>query len=97
MVANPSSSLNSSLPMISINLPPTRSKSLLTVTGFVGQIRPADDLIDDLGGTSLDIMRVMVELERYSGKRLRINDALADTSVAGLARLLACGGDPPAR
>ena len=58
------------------------------VTGFVGQIRPADDLIDDLGGTSLDIMRVMVELERYSGKRLRINDALADTSVAGLARLL---------
>jgi amino acid adenylation domain-containing protein len=58
------------------------------VTGFAGQIRPSDDFIDDLGGTSLGIVRVLVELERYSGRRLRINDALADTSVAGLASLL---------
>jgi amino acid adenylation domain-containing protein len=58
------------------------------VTGFVGRVRPSDDFIDDLGGTSLDVLRVLVELERYSGRRIRINDALADTSVAGLASLL---------
>jgi amino acid adenylation domain-containing protein len=58
------------------------------VTGFAGQIRPADDFINDLGGTSLGILRVLVELERDSGRRLRINDALADTTVAGLAGLL---------
>ena len=58
------------------------------VTGFVGQIRPSDDFIGDLGGTSLGIVRVLVELERYSGRRMRISDALADTSVTGLAGLL---------
>jgi amino acid adenylation domain-containing protein len=57
-------------------------------TGFVGQILPSDDFIDDLGGTSLGIVQVLVELERYSGRRLRMSAALADTSVAGLAHLL---------
>jgi thioesterase domain-containing protein/acyl carrier protein len=65
------------------------------VTGFADQIHPADDIIDDLGGTSLGIVRILVELQRYSGKRLRINDALADTSVAGLARLLREEAIPP--
>jgi amino acid adenylation domain-containing protein len=58
------------------------------VTGFAGQIRPSDDFINDLGGTSVDVLRVLVELERISGRRMRINDALADTTVAGLASLL---------
>lgn len=58
------------------------------VTGFTGQIRPADDFVEDLGATSLDILRVLVELERYSSRQVRISDALADTSVAGLASLL---------
>jgi amino acid adenylation domain-containing protein len=58
------------------------------VTGFAGQIQPSDDFINDLGGTSLGILRVLVEFERHSGRRMRINDALADTSVAGLASLL---------
>jgi amino acid adenylation domain-containing protein len=58
------------------------------ITGFPGPIRPSDDFIDDLGGTSLGIVRVLVELERQCGRRIRINDALADTSVAGLASLL---------
>lgn len=57
------------------------------VTGFVGQILPSDDFITDLGGTSLGIVRVLAELERHSGRRLRMSDALADTSVAGLASL----------
>jgi len=57
------------------------------ITGFVGQIEPSDDFIADLGGTSIGIVRLLVELERYSGRRLRIGDALADTSVAGLAGL----------
>ena len=58
------------------------------VIGFTGQIRPSDDFINDLGGTSLDILRVLVELERHSSRRIRINDALADTTVAGLASIL---------
>jgi amino acid adenylation domain-containing protein len=63
-------------------------KIVAEVTGFVGQIRPSDDFISDLGGTSLGIVRVMVELERYSGRPMRMSDALADTSVLGLAALL---------
>lgn len=65
------------------------------VLGFDGNIRPSDDFLDDLGGTSLDIVRTLVELERRSGRRMRINDALADTSVAGLARLLRKESAPP--
>lgn len=65
------------------------------VTGFTGQIRPSDDFLDDLGGTSLGIMRVLVELERYSNRQFRISDALADTSVAGLASLLNEGSATP--
>jgi thioesterase domain-containing protein/acyl carrier protein len=63
-------------------------QTIADVTGFAGQIRPSDDFINDLGGTSLDIVRVLVELERDSGKRIRMNDVLADTSVAGFADLL---------
>jgi amino acid adenylation domain-containing protein len=58
------------------------------VTDFTGQIRPSDDFISDLGGTSLGIVQVMVEFERHSSRHMRISDALADTSVAGLADLL---------
>ena len=61
------------------------------ITGFVGQIRPTDDFIKDLGGTSLGIVRVLSQLEQMSEIRLRISDALADTSVAGLASLLRGG------
>jgi nonribosomal peptide synthetase DhbF len=58
------------------------------ITGFKGQVKPSDDFMADLGGTSLGIVRVLVELEHYSGRRLRIGDALADTTVAGLVSLL---------
>lgn len=65
------------------------------VTGFVGRIRPSDDFLDELGGTSLGIVRVLVEIERYSGRRVRISDALANTSVAGLASILREKMAPP--
>jgi amino acid adenylation domain-containing protein len=58
------------------------------VTGFDGQIRPSDDFMNDLGGTSLELVRVLVEFERHSGRRIRVSDAIADTTVAGLACLL---------
>lgn len=58
------------------------------VTGFTGQISPSDDFIKDLGGTSLGVVQVLAELERQLGRRLQLNKALADTSVAGLAGLL---------
>ena len=70
-------------------------KVVADVTGFIGQILPSDDFMDDLGGTSLGIVHVLAELERYSGKRVRISDALADTSIAGLASLLREGAVPP--
>ena len=66
------------------------------VTGFGGQVRPADDFIADLGGTSLGVVQVLTELQRYCGRRLRLNDALADTSVAGLASLLRAEAAAPA-
>ena len=66
------------------------------VTGFVGRIKPSDDFIDDLGGTSLGIMQVLAELERHSGRRMHLNEALADTSVAGLASILREGTAHPA-
>jgi len=66
------------------------------VTGFAGQIQPADDFIDDLGGTSLGVVQVLVELEHKAGRPLRLNDALADTTVAGLAGLLRAEAPPPA-
>ncbi len=72
-------------------------KIVAEVTGFTGQIRPSDDFIEDLGGTSLGIVRVLVELERYSGRRIPINDALADTSVAGIAGLLRQEVEPHAQ
>jgi amino acid adenylation domain-containing protein len=68
------------------------ARAVAQVTGFVGQIRPTDDFINDLGGSSLDIVRVLAQIERESGKRLRLGDALTDTSVAGWAGLLR--GDP---
>ena len=58
------------------------------VTGFRGPIHLSDDFINDLGGTSLGILKVLVELEHYTGRRLEFNDALADTSIAGLLSLL---------
>jgi thioesterase domain-containing protein len=64
------------------------ARAIADVTGFVGQIRPTDDFINDLGGSSLGIVRVLARIERESGRRLRLGDALADTSVAGLANLV---------
>jgi amino acid adenylation domain-containing protein len=64
------------------------ARAIAEVTGFVGQIRPTDDFINDLGGSSLGIVRVLAQIERESGRRLRISEALADTSVAGLASLV---------
>jgi amino acid adenylation domain-containing protein len=64
------------------------ARAIAEVTGFVGQIRPTDDFIKDLGGSSLGIVRVLARIERESGRRLRLGDALADTSVAGLASLI---------
>jgi amino acid adenylation domain-containing protein len=64
------------------------ARAIAEVTGFVGQIRPTDDFINDLGGSSLGIVRVLAQIERVSGRRLRLSDALADTSVAGLASLV---------
>jgi amino acid adenylation domain-containing protein len=64
------------------------ARAIAEVTGFVGQIRPTDDFINDLGGSSLGIVRVLAQIERESGRRLRLGDALADTSVAGLASLV---------
>lgn len=64
------------------------AKIVADVTGFAGPVRPPDDLMSDLGGTSLDVIRVVIELQRYYEKKIHIDDAFADTSVAGLARLV---------
>lgn len=63
-------------------------KIIADVTGFTGQIKHSDDFIDDLGGTSLGILRVLAQLQDNLGIPLRMSDALADTSVAGLTSLV---------
>lgn len=53
---------------------------------FDGPIHPEDDLLDDLGGTSLSATRLLFELEERFGLPIPMTVILADTTVAGLAR-----------
>ncbi|MEP6799482.1 MAG: alpha/beta fold hydrolase, partial [Lapillicoccus sp.] len=64
-------------------------------------IGPSDDFIDDLGGTSLDIVHLLAAMEETFDCRLQIDRVVADTTLAGLAGLVGSAGsgaDPrPAR
>ena len=68
-----------------------------TVLDFDGAITGADDVLDDLGGTSLALFQLLTAIEQEFSCRIEIGRILADTTVAGLAALVApaAPGPPP--
>ncbi|HEY3941210.1 MAG TPA: amino acid adenylation domain-containing protein [Acidimicrobiales bacterium] len=63
------------------------------VLGLEGPVVPADDVLDDLGATSLGLFRLLSAMELTFGCRLAIGGVLDDTTVAGLSAL-ATGARP---
>jgi thioesterase domain-containing protein len=51
-------------------------------------IGPSDNFLDDLGGTSLSLIRLLSAIEQRSGRQLEVRFALQDITIAGLANLL---------
>lgn len=60
-----------------------------TVLDFDGAITGDDDVLDDLGGTSLALFQLLTAIEQEFSCRIEIGRILADTTVAGLAALVA--------
>ena len=68
------------------------------ILGITGPIDPDDDFLEDLGGSSLALFRLLARMETAFGCALAIERILEDTTLVGLARLarlarLADGGD----
>jgi amino acid adenylation domain-containing protein len=61
------------------------------VLGLQSAVRPSDDFLDDLGGTSLTLVRLLAKMEEVFRRQLPIRSALEDTTVAGLAKLAGTG------
>jgi amino acid adenylation domain-containing protein len=57
------------------------------VLGLEGDIGPADDFLDDLGGSSLALVQLLARVETAFSCRLAVGEALQDTTVGGLADL----------
>ncbi len=56
--------------------------------GLNRPIGPDVDFIDDLGGTSLQLVNLLAAMEQVFHCRLRIDQVVADTTLAGLAGLV---------
>ena len=67
-----------------------------TVLDFDGVITGDDDVLDDLGGTSLALFQLLTAIEQEFSCRIEIGRILADTTVAGLAALVGAEGAEPA-
>jgi amino acid adenylation domain-containing protein len=70
------------------------------ITSIIGEVlrlsRPAaghDDIIDDLGATSLTAVRLLYELQEIFGVDIPLTTMLADTTVAGIIRAVRKGSD----
>jgi amino acid adenylation domain-containing protein len=59
------------------------------VLNHPGPISPDDDFLDDLGGSSLAMIHLLSRLEDAFLCRLPVGRVLADTTIAGLAALVA--------
>jgi amino acid adenylation domain-containing protein len=61
------------------------------VTGMLGApttARPEDDFLRNLGGTSLQLVMLLAELERHFGVEIHLDDVVRDTTIRGLSRLV---------
>ena len=67
-----------------------------TVLDVDGPIAGTDDVLDDLGGTSLALFQLLTAIEQEFSCRIEIGRVLDDTTVAGLAALVAPRADGPA-
>ncbi|MGH9078932.1 MAG: alpha/beta fold hydrolase [Acidimicrobiales bacterium] len=66
-----------------------------TILDYDGPIAGEDDVLDDLGGTSLALFQLLTAIEREFSCRIEIGRILADTTVAGLAALVDDGMGAP--
>ena len=57
------------------------------VLGTTGTIRPEDDFLDDLNGSSLAMVELLCRLEQAFECRLELGQVVADTTIAGFAAL----------
>jgi amino acid adenylation domain-containing protein len=58
-------------------------------------IQPEDDLLEDLGASSLVLFRLLAAMEETFSCRLSIGRILEDTTIAGLAKLVGSESDAP--
>jgi amino acid adenylation domain-containing protein len=56
-----------------------------------GAITGDDDVLEDLGGTSLALFQLLTAIEQEFSCRIEIGRILSDTTIAGLAALVAAG------
>ena len=66
-----------------------------TVLEYHGPIAGDDDVIEDLGGTSLALFQLLTAIEQEFSCRIEIGRILTDTTVAGLAALAESGPEAP--
>ncbi len=62
-----------------------------TILGFEGPIHPTDDVLEDLGASSLALFQLLTLIEQEFRCRIEIGRILGDTTVAGLAALVGSG------
>jgi amino acid adenylation domain-containing protein len=65
------------------------------ILGYEGPIHREDDILEDLGGSSLALFRLLASMEEVFSCRLPIVRILEDTSIAGLAALVGSDTDAP--
>ncbi len=65
------------------------------VLGYAGPISATDDVLDDLGASSLALFQLLTAMEEEFDSRLEIGRILEDTTIAGLARLVGSVSDAP--
>src|SRR5581483_3950828 len=58
------------------------------VLGEPGPILSGHDFIEDLGGTSLSLVTLLTRIEDEFAVRIEVTDALDDTTIAGISRLV---------
>jgi thioesterase domain-containing protein/acyl carrier protein len=66
----------------------TVAEMAMTILRADWDIGPSDNFLDDLGGTSLGLIRLLSAIEQRSGRQLEVRLALQDITIAGLAKLL---------
>ena len=65
------------------------------VLGYPAPVTGADDFVDDLGGTSLSLFRLLARMEDEFGHVIDVERFIEDTTIVGLARLVGSNAAHP--